>query len=147
MLRLDLKVANRHLARKYDARLVKQAQRHFCPKLIPQKEAEVNKFIETNFIQEVKYSTWISNIVLVNKKNKQIRVCINFHDLNNVCLKDGFPLPLTKLMVDAIIGHEALSFMDGSSRIIKFECLQEMKNSQPFALQKGFFTIKSCILG
>ena len=95
----------------------------------------------------MKYSTWILNIVLVKKKKKQIRVCLNFHDLNNVCLKDDFPLPLIELMVDAIIGHEALYFMDGSSRIIKFECLQEMKNSQPFALQKGFFTIKACILG
>ena len=51
----------------------------------------------------------------VRKKNGQIRVCVDFRDLNNACSKDDFPLLLTEIMVDATIGHEVLSFMDGSS--------------------------------
>ena len=42
-------------------------------------------------------------------------MCADFHDLNNACPKDDFPLPITEVMVDATTGHEALSFMDGSS--------------------------------
>ncbi|KAK4409374.1 hypothetical protein Sango_0010400 [Sesamum angolense] len=38
-----------------------------------------------------------------------------FRDLNNACPKDDFPLPIAKLMIDATTGHEALSFIDGSS--------------------------------
>ncbi|GAA0142309.1 hypothetical protein LIER_03238 [Lithospermum erythrorhizon] len=38
-------------------------------------------------------------------------------DLNHACLKDDFPLPIPKLMIDATTGHEALTFMDGSSSI------------------------------
>ncbi|KAG9442459.1 hypothetical protein H6P81_018313 [Aristolochia fimbriata] len=49
----------------------------------------------------------------VKKKNGQIRVCIDFHDLNKACLKDDFPLPITELIVDTTTGHKALSFMDG----------------------------------
>ncbi|RVW52984.1 hypothetical protein CK203_072696 [Vitis vinifera] len=67
------------------------------------------------FTREVKYPAWIANIVPVKKKNGQIRVCVDFRDLNNACPKDDFPLPIIKLMVDATTGHEALSFMDGSS--------------------------------
>ena len=40
---------------------------------------------------------------------------LDFRDLNKACSKDDFPLPITELMVDATTGHEALSFMDGSS--------------------------------
>ncbi|KAL0378632.1 UNVERIFIED_CONTAM: Transposon Tf2-11 polyprotein [Sesamum radiatum] len=58
---------------------------------------------------------WISSIVPVRKKNGQIRVCVDFRDLNNACPKDDFPLPIAELMIDATTGHEALSFMDGSS--------------------------------
>ncbi|TYK07343.1 uncharacterized protein E5676_scaffold202G00590 [Cucumis melo var. makuwa] len=51
----------------------------------------------------------------VRKKNGQLRVCVDFRDLNNACPKDDFPLPIMEIMIDATAGHEALSFMDGSS--------------------------------
>ncbi|KAK4395853.1 Transposon Tf2-11 polyprotein [Sesamum angolense] len=97
------------------ARPVKQGQRRFRPELIPLIEGEVNKLIEIGFIREVKYPMWISSIVPVRKKNGQIRVCVDFKDLNNACPKEDFPLPIAELMIDATTGHEALSFMDGSS--------------------------------
>ncbi|TYJ98305.1 uncharacterized protein E5676_scaffold232G00210 [Cucumis melo var. makuwa] len=115
MPRLDPKVAVHHLAIKPRYQPIMQAQRRFRLELIPQIKVEVNKLIEAGFICEVKYPTWIANIVPVRKKNEQLLVCVDFHDLNNACPKDDFPLPIIEIMVDATIGHEALSFMDGSS--------------------------------
>nr|GMC71681.1 uncharacterized protein LOC109150426 [Ipomoea batatas] len=102
MPRLDPKVVVHRLAVKKTCRPVKQAQRRFCPELIPSIEGEVNKLIEAGFIREVKYPTWISSIVPVRKKNGQIRVCVDFRDLNVACPNDDFPLPITELMIDAI---------------------------------------------
>ncbi|KAL0441756.1 UNVERIFIED_CONTAM: hypothetical protein Sradi_0114500 [Sesamum radiatum] len=87
---LDPKVAVHHLSVKKGARPVKQGQRRFRPELIPLIEGEVNKLIEVGFIREVKYPMWISSIVPVRKKNGQIRVCVDFRDLNNACPKDDF---------------------------------------------------------
>nr|GLL33646.1 uncharacterized protein LOC109150426 [Ipomoea trifida] len=115
MADLDPKVAVHRLAVKKACRPVKQAQRRFCPELIPSIEGEINKDIEAVFIREVKYPTWISSIVPVRKKNVQIRVCVDFRDLNVACLKDDFPLPITELMIDAVTGHEIMSFMDNFS--------------------------------
>ncbi|KAL0423643.1 UNVERIFIED_CONTAM: hypothetical protein Sradi_0899100 [Sesamum radiatum] len=112
---LDPKVAVHHLSIRKGARPVKQAQCQFQPELVSLIEVEVNKLIEVWFIREVKYPTWISSIVPVRKKNGQIRVCVNFRDLNSACPKDDFPLPIAELMIDATTGHEAFSFMDGSS--------------------------------
>jgi len=77
--------------------------------------AEVEKLIKANFIHEVQYLTWLANIVPVRKKNGQLRICVDFRDLNNACLKDDFPLPITDLHMDATTGFGALSFMDGFS--------------------------------
>ncbi|KAL0336575.1 UNVERIFIED_CONTAM: Transposon Tf2-11 polyprotein [Sesamum radiatum] len=112
---LDPKVAVHHLLVKKGARPIKQGKRRFRPELIPLIEGKVNKLIEVGFIREVNYPMWISSIAPIRKKNGQIRVCVDFRDLNNACPKDDFPLPIVELMIDATTGHEGLSFMDGSS--------------------------------
>ncbi|XP_070015187.1 uncharacterized protein [Nicotiana sylvestris] len=107
---LDPKVAVHHLVVKNGARLVKQAQRCFRPVLVPLIETEVNKLTKAGFICKFKYPTWVSSIVPVRKKNGQIRVCVNFRDLNNACLKDEFPLPIPELMIDATTGYAVMPF-------------------------------------
>nr|GMD28275.1 uncharacterized protein LOC109154689 [Ipomoea batatas] len=66
---LDPNVVVHRFAVKKACHPVKQAQRPFCPKLVPIIEREVNKLIEARFIREVKYPTSISSIVHVRKKN------------------------------------------------------------------------------
>jgi hypothetical protein len=67
------------------------------------------------FIKEIQYPRWLANIIPVEKKNEQVRVCVDFRDLNRACAKDDFPLLDTELVVDSTTWYGALSFMDGSS--------------------------------
>ena len=39
-------------------------------------------------------------------------MCVDYSDLNDVCLKDTFLLPHIERIVDTIIGHKLLSFLD-----------------------------------
>ncbi|XP_057461067.1 uncharacterized protein LOC130751463 [Actinidia eriantha] len=139
---LDPKVAVHNLAVKRGVRPIKQAQRRFRPELIPKIETEVNKLIEADFIREVKYPTWISSIVPVKKKNGQIRICVDFRDLNNACPKDDFPLPITELMIDATTGHEALSFMDDSSSYNQIRMAPRDEELTAFRTPKGIYCYK-----
>ena len=109
---LNPRIVVHNLSVKRGTKPVKQTQRRFRPELIPLIENEINRLIETEFIREVKYPTRISSIVPVRKKNEQIRICVDFRDLIEICLKDDFPLPITTLTVDATTGHETLSFLD-----------------------------------
>lgn len=93
----------------------KQMQRHFWLKLQEQIIYEVDKLIKVGFIREVWYQIWLSNIVPVRKKNGKIKVCVDFRDLNKSCPKDDFLIPFTEMMIDYIIRHNDLSFMDGLS--------------------------------
>ncbi|KAL0396392.1 UNVERIFIED_CONTAM: Transposon Tf2-12 polyprotein [Sesamum calycinum] len=114
---LDPKVAVHHLSVKKGARPVKQGQRRFRPELIPLIEGEVNKLIEVGFIREVK-------------------------DLNNACPKDDFPLPIAELMIDATTGHEALSFMDGSSGYNQIRMAPADEELTAFRTPKGIYCYK-----
>ncbi|KAL0453380.1 UNVERIFIED_CONTAM: Transposon Tf2-12 polyprotein [Sesamum latifolium] len=113
---LDSKVAVHHLSVKKGARPVKQDQRRFRPELIPLIETEVNKLIEVGFIREVK-------------------------DLNNACPKDDL-LPIAELMIDATTGHEALSFMDGSSGYNQIRMAPADKELMAFRTPKGIYCYK-----
>ncbi|XP_071933626.1 uncharacterized protein [Coffea arabica] len=139
---LDPRVAVHNLSVKQGTKPVKQTQRRFRPELIPLIENEINRLIETGFIREVKYPTWISSIVPARKKNGQIRVCVDFRDLNETCPKDDFPLPITELTVDATAGHEALSFLDGSSAYNQIRMAPEDEELTAFRTPKGIYCYK-----
>ncbi|XP_058185921.1 uncharacterized protein LOC131303147 [Rhododendron vialii] len=74
--------------------------------------AEVNQLLEAGVIREVLYPTWLTNPVVVPKKNGKLRVCVDYTNLNDACPMDRFPLPRIEQMVDAMAGCERLSFMD-----------------------------------
>jgi hypothetical protein len=46
------------------------------------------------FISEIKASTWVSNPVIIPKKNTDVRrVCVDYTSLNKHFLKDPFGYP------------------------------------------------------
>ena len=80
MLGLDPKVAVHNLAIRKGVSPKTQPPWHFRPQLIQEIEQEVNKLIDVGFIREVKYPTWIANIVPVRKKNNQLHVYVDFEN-------------------------------------------------------------------
>ncbi|CAM8903253.1 unnamed protein product [Rhodiola kirilowii] len=139
---LNPKIALHRLAIKRGVGPKKQSQQRFRPELVPEIEKEVNKLIDADFIREVKYPTWIANIVPVRKKNGQLRVCVDFRDLNEACPKDDFPLPVTELMIDATTGHEALSFMDCTVGYNQIHMAPEDQDATAFRTSKEIFCYK-----
>ena len=78
---LDRSIVERWLPIKPGYRSYQQLARRCNPKLLPDIKAEITRLIEANFIRQCRYAEWISNVVLVYKKNGKLRVCINFRDL------------------------------------------------------------------
>ncbi|XP_059649894.1 uncharacterized protein LOC132295604 [Cornus florida] len=85
---------------------VKQKHRRFAPERNRIIAEEVNKLLQAGFIREVQYPQWLSNVVVVQKKNRKWRVCIDYTNLNKACPKDSYPLPKIDQMVDATTGYE-----------------------------------------
>uniref|UniRef100_A0A2N9FW41 Integrase catalytic domain-containing protein n=1 Tax=Fagus sylvatica TaxID=28930 RepID=A0A2N9FW41_FAGSY len=92
------------------------------PKIFAKEELKTPKLVAHSlnvepgdFIKPIQHPRWLSNIVLVKKKNGQIRCCVDFRNLNKACPKDEFPLPNMDLLIDSAAGHAIFSFMDGFS--------------------------------
>ncbi len=80
--------------------------------------------------------------MIMRKKNGQIRICIDFRDLNLACPKDDFPLPIIELMVDAKMGIEALSFIDGFFDYNQIRIDLKDEELTTFRTPKGIYSYK-----
>jgi hypothetical protein len=74
-------------------KLVAQKRRKLAPEKVTIVLEEVERLLASRAIREVQYPVWLSNTVVVKKKNGKLRVCIDFIDLNKACPKNPFSLP------------------------------------------------------
>eukprot|EP00253_Pinus_taeda_P004694 PITA_04694 len=98
-----------------DQKPIQQKLRKIHPNLESQIKSELNKLLKAKIIFPVRHSNWVSNMVPVRKKNGDIRICIDFRNLNRASLKDNFPLPTMEQILQSVAGSELISFLDGFS--------------------------------
>ena len=90
----------------------KQKPRRLAKEHVKAVRQEVGRLKKVGAIKEIFFPEWMSNTVVVRKKNGKWRVCINFTNLNRACPKDPFPMPKIDQLVDATYGHLRMSFLD-----------------------------------
>ena len=73
---------------------------------------EVIKLKWVGAIKDVFYPNWLANTMVVKKKSGKWPVYVDFTDLNKSCPKDPFLMPRINQLVDAIVDHPRMSFLD-----------------------------------
>jgi len=96
---------------------------------------EVDRLLQASFIRETFYPDWVSDPVLVKKKNGKWRVCIDFTNLNEACPKDSYPPQL----VEEMAGHEHLSFMDVNSGYNQIKMHPQDEHKTAFTTGRGIY--------
>ena len=92
-----------------------------------------------NGIVRPSFSSWASPPVLVRKKDGSVRWCIDYRRLNDVTLKDVFPLPLIEQCLDTLSGHSWYSSLDMASGYWQLEIAEEDKPKTAFITKFGLF--------
>ena len=105
-------------------------------------QEEIDKLLATGFIRDVKYPDWLANVVVVPKKNEKWRVCVDYTNLNDVCLKDSFPLPRIDQIVDATVRHEMFSFLDTFSEYHQIPMFWSNEKNTTFVTPQGLYCYK-----
>ena len=83
------------------------------PNPVPIIEKEMKKLFDAKIIVTLRFSKWVANLVPVQKKNGEIRLCVDFRNLNKVSLKDNYPFPKMDQILQRVVGSEIISTMDG----------------------------------
>jgi hypothetical protein len=94
---------------------VKQCLRRFNNEKCKAISEEILRLLSAGFIRKVFHPEWLANPVLVKKKNKKWRMCVDYTSLNKACPKDPFPLPRIDQVVDSTVGCETFCFLDAYS--------------------------------
>jgi hypothetical protein len=100
---------------------------------------EIVRLLDAGFIKEVYHPDWLANHVLVLKKNKDWRVCVDYTDLNKACKKDLFGLPRIDQIVDSTANCSLLSFLDCYSGYHQIPLKEEDKIKISFITLFGMF--------
>jgi hypothetical protein len=72
---------------------------------------EVQKLLDANIIRPSR-SPYASPVILVPKKDKSIRMCVDFRRLNQVTITEQWPLPRKDDILDGLLGSKGFSTLD-----------------------------------
>ncbi|KAK8955117.1 hypothetical protein KSP39_PZI001888 [Platanthera zijinensis] len=112
---IDANVACDRLNLNPEARPIQQKKRSTADKLAEPIREEVAKLLKADFVSEIQYPGWVSNVVMVKKGDGRWRMCIDFSLLNKSCPKDCYHLPWIDALVDSAVGFPVMSFLDAFS--------------------------------
>ncbi|KAK3101592.1 hypothetical protein FSP39_004699 [Pinctada imbricata] len=109
---------------------------------------QVDEMLENDIIQPSN-SEWHSPVVMVRKKNGQLRFACDYRALNKITIPMSFPLPHLETVFDAIGDSKAQYFtnLDFRSAFWQVEMSEESRHKAAFITQDGVFEWKRMPFG
>jgi hypothetical protein len=76
---------------------------------------ELRKLLYAKIIFQVRHSAWVGNLVSVRKTSGEIRLCVDFQNLNRASKKDNYPVSPMEQLLQTVSGSEIFSLLDDFS--------------------------------
>jgi hypothetical protein len=129
--------------------------RSFNPMLLPTMEKEIKKLwekgikklLDAKIIITLRYLKWIANFVPIRKKNGEIRLCLDFRNLNKFSRKDNYPLPKMEHILQKVFGDSVMSFIDGFSGYNQIAIHPDDRDKTTFTSPWGTFMYEKMPFG
>ena len=105
-------------------------------------EGEEEKYLREQIDQGVirpSKSPWASPVVLVRKKDNSVRWCIDYRRLNEVTLKDAYPLPRIDMCLDCLASATIFSCLDLQSGYWQIELEDKDQPKTAFITKYGLY--------
>ena len=84
-------------------------------------------------------SAWAAPVVLVEKKNGELRVCIDYRKLNSITKKDSFPMPRIDETLDKLYGKKFFTTLDLASGYYQIELDEGAKEKTAFVVENNLY--------
>jgi hypothetical protein len=135
----DTSIIEHNIPLKEGAKTFRQKLRQINPMLLPVMEKEVKKLLEAQIIVPLRYSEWVANLVLVRRKSGEIRLCVDFRNLNRSSKKDNYPLPNMEHILQRVTRASRISMIDGFSGYNQISAMPEGREKMTFTTPWGTF--------
>ena len=129
-----------------DSRPIKHAPRRIPPARRQEMEKAVRDLLAQGVIEKSN-SPWSSAVVLVKKKDGSTRMCIDYRALNDVTVKDSYPLPRIDDTLDALLGSRWFSTLDLKSGYYQVKMAEADKEKTAFSFGRGLWQFKFLPMG
>lgn len=130
--------AVKHKIRLSDPTPFKQRVRPIHPSDYEAVRLHLKELYDANIIRESE-SPFASPIVVVKKKNGQIRLCVDYRKLNSQTIKDAYALPHIEEAFASLTGAKWFLVMDLKSGYYQVEMEEEDKHKTAFVTPMGFW--------
>ena len=121
-----------------DAAPIKQRPYRTTPENKQEIDRQVSDMLQRGIIQE-SVSPWSSPVVLVKKKNGEMRFCIDFRRINKITKKDSFPMPLVADTLDALSGTQFFTTLDLKSGYWQIQLHPTAREKTAFVTHNGLY--------
>ena len=125
---------------------IKLPYRHIPPKCMAEVKAHIKGLLEQGVIEE-SVSPYAAPVVLVRKKDHSLRLCVDYRRLNEVTVKDAFPLPRIQDTLDALAGAQYFSSFDLAAGYHQIKVRKEDRAKTGFVTPFGHYQYVRCPMG
>jgi hypothetical protein len=102
-------------------------------------KVEIDRMLEVGIIEPVEESEWIIPMVVQEKNQGCIRICVDLRKSNDACLHDHFPTPFINEVLENVGGQEAYSFIDGFSSYHEIKIAPKDRYKTTFSTKWGSY--------
>lgn len=128
----------RHTIPTRDSRPTRQRQYRQPYHLRQEMNRQIDGMLANNIIKE-SCSPWSSPVLMVPKKDGTFRFCVDFRGLNEMTVKDPFPLPRIDETLDSLGGARHFSTLDLASGYWQVELDDKDKQRTGFTTPRGHY--------
>ena len=115
---------------------IKQKPRHLPYAYREESEKQIKEMLENGVIKP-STSPWSRPIVLVQKKNGDMRFCVDYRKLNEITVYDSHPLPLISDLLDSVKDAQYFSLLDLRSGYWQIPVAPKDRAKTAFVTQNG----------
>ena len=130
-----------HVIETGDTPPIRQQPRRVPFALRPEIARMVQEMLEQRVIEESS-SPWASPVVLVKKKDGDLRFCVDYRRLNAVTRKDVFPLPRIDDLLDQLKGSAVFSTLDAKSGYWQIQMNANSQEKTAFTTFNGLYEFR-----
>ena len=117
----------------------KQRPRRIPPSMYQEVRNHLKQLLDADIIRKSK-SPFSSNVVLVKKKNNELRMCVDYRQLNNRTKKDAYALPIIEEILENLSGNAYFTVLDAKSGYHQVNIKEEHKERTAFTVGPlGFY--------